>query len=98
MTVWIRGVKASFCAGSQRSLFSRLREIEEQLHELKASTISKPPALKFKVCMFQGFLLNVPRAVKIHPQYEEFYFPPTPRHVPRHDVGRIILMYWLKCV
>uniref|UniRef100_H0ZS91 DDHD domain-containing protein n=1 Tax=Taeniopygia guttata TaxID=59729 RepID=H0ZS91_TAEGU len=36
----------------------RLREIEERLHELKASTISKPPVLKFKVCMFKRFLLN----------------------------------------
>nr|XP_042697296.1 phospholipase DDHD1 isoform X2 [Chrysemys picta bellii] len=42
-------------------LFSRLREIEERLHELKASTISKTPALKFKVENF--FCMGSPLAV-----------------------------------
>ncbi|NWR56580.1 DDHD1 Phospholipase, partial [Bucorvus abyssinicus] len=39
----------------------RLREIEERLHELKASTISKPPVLKFKVENF--FCMGSPLAV-----------------------------------
>uniref|UniRef100_A0A8C3SCG2 DDHD domain containing 1 n=1 Tax=Chelydra serpentina TaxID=8475 RepID=A0A8C3SCG2_CHESE len=39
----------------------RLREIEERLHELKASTISKTPALKFKVENF--FCMGSPLAV-----------------------------------
>uniref|UniRef100_A0A452ISA2 DDHD domain-containing protein n=1 Tax=Gopherus agassizii TaxID=38772 RepID=A0A452ISA2_9SAUR len=39
----------------------RLREIEERLHELKASTISKMPALKFKVENF--FCMGSPLAV-----------------------------------
>ncbi|NXX37341.1 DDHD1 Phospholipase, partial [Nicator chloris] len=45
----------------------RLREIEERLHELKASTISKPPVLKFKVCMFKRFLLNLSACCKNTP-------------------------------
>ncbi|NWW78768.1 DDHD1 Phospholipase, partial [Climacteris rufus] len=39
----------------------RLREIEERLHGLKASTISKPPVLKFKVENF--FCMGSPLAV-----------------------------------
>ncbi|NXR92648.1 DDHD1 Phospholipase, partial [Hypocryptadius cinnamomeus] len=39
----------------------RLREIEERLYELKASTISKPPVLKFKVENF--FCMGSPLAV-----------------------------------
>ncbi|XP_039923486.1 phospholipase DDHD1 isoform X3 [Hirundo rustica] len=39
----------------------RLREIEERLHELKASIISKPPVLKFKVENF--FCMGSPLAV-----------------------------------
>ncbi|KFQ01640.1 Phospholipase DDHD1, partial [Haliaeetus albicilla] len=39
----------------------RLREIEERLRELKASTISKPPVLKFKVENF--FCMGSPLAV-----------------------------------
>ncbi|NXU44490.1 DDHD1 Phospholipase, partial [Drymodes brunneopygia] len=39
----------------------RLRDIEERLHELKASTISKPPVLKFKVENF--FCMGSPLAV-----------------------------------
>ncbi|NXO92735.1 DDHD1 Phospholipase, partial [Certhia brachydactyla] len=39
----------------------RLREIEERLHELKASTLSKPPVLKFKVENF--FCMGSPLAV-----------------------------------
>ncbi|NXM80905.1 DDHD1 Phospholipase, partial [Oenanthe oenanthe] len=39
----------------------RLKEIEERLHELKASTISKPPVLKFKVENF--FCMGSPLAV-----------------------------------
>uniref|UniRef100_A0A8C8RIY5 DDHD domain containing 1 n=1 Tax=Pelusios castaneus TaxID=367368 RepID=A0A8C8RIY5_9SAUR len=39
----------------------RLREIEERLHDLKASTISKIPALKFKVENF--FCMGSPLAV-----------------------------------
>ncbi|TFK05463.1 60S ribosomal protein L36a [Platysternon megacephalum] len=39
----------------------RLREIEERLHELKASTVSKTPALKFKVENF--FCMGSPLAV-----------------------------------
>ncbi|NXA08281.1 DDHD1 Phospholipase, partial [Sapayoa aenigma] len=39
----------------------RLREIEERLHALKASTISKPPVLKFKVENF--FCMGSPLAV-----------------------------------
>ncbi|XP_035746620.1 phospholipase DDHD1 [Egretta garzetta] len=39
----------------------RLREIEERLHGLKASTVSKPPVLKFKVENF--FCMGSPLAV-----------------------------------
>ncbi|NXF35349.1 DDHD1 Phospholipase, partial [Nyctibius bracteatus] len=39
----------------------RMREVEERLHELKASTISKPPVLKFKVENF--FCMGSPLAV-----------------------------------
>ncbi|NWI15744.1 DDHD1 Phospholipase, partial [Crypturellus soui] len=39
----------------------RLREIEERLHELKASTVSKTPVLKFKVENF--FCMGSPLAV-----------------------------------
>ncbi|KAF1476361.1 Phospholipase DDHD1, partial [Pygoscelis antarcticus] len=39
----------------------RLREIEEMLHGLKASTVSKPPVLKFKVENF--FCMGSPLAV-----------------------------------
>ncbi|NXK94512.1 DDHD1 Phospholipase, partial [Formicarius rufipectus] len=39
----------------------RLRELEERLHGLKASTISKPPVLKFKVENF--FCMGSPLAV-----------------------------------
>lgn len=46
--------------------------------------------------MFERFLLNVLLAVKTHLQYGLlwllFFF-----HVPTRDVGRIIVMYWLKC-
>lgn len=65
------------------SLFSRLREIEERLQGLKASTISKTPVLKFKVCMSRS-LLNVSLVVKVHLSYSTFFF----FHVHRHNVGR----------
>lgn len=59
------------------SLFSRLREIEERLQGLKASTISKTPVLKFKVCMSR-FLLNILLAIKVHFSYSTFFFFPCP--------------------
>lgn len=59
------------------SLFSRLREIEERLQGLKASTISKTPVLKFKVCMSR-FLLNILLAIKVHFSYSTFFFFPFP--------------------
>lgn len=74
MPVWIRclNMSAFFCL-RKISLFSRLKEIEERLQGLKASTIAKTPVLKFKVCMSR-FSLTVPLTLKTHLQFELFYF------------------------